>query len=301
MSSAITLKEHQKNAVARGLYSNGNTLLAHEVGAGKTFEMIAIAMEGKRLGLHNKSLITAPNGLTEQWGNAFRTLYPNANVLVATEKDFQKENRRDLFAKIATGDWDAVVIGHSQFDMIHLSRERELDVLNTELDRLEEALREMDDGVGRKSFSVKQIEKAIKTYEDKIEKLLAKSPEDDMLCFEKLGIDKIFVDESQAYKNLDTPTKMRNVSGIGSGGSGRSMQLLMKCKYLDELTGGKGTVFASGTPEYTPYQRFIQSLPTIVKPPIIGDFLYILNLMSIPVSSEIFTTSIIVTATSCFS
>lgn len=248
MSSAITLKEHQKNAVARGLYSNGNTLLAHEVGAGKTFEMIAIAMEGKRLGLHNKSLITAPNGLTEQWGNAFRTLYPNANVLVATEKDFQKENRRDLFAKIATGDWDAVVIGHSQFDMIHLSRERELDVLNTELDRLEEALREMDDGVGRKSFSVKQIEKAIKTYEDKIEKLLAKSPEDDMLCFEKLGIDKIFVDESQAYKNLDTPTKMRNVSGIGSGGSGRSMQLLMKCKYLDELTGGKGTVFASGTP-----------------------------------------------------
>lgn len=248
MSSAITLKEHQKNAVARGLYSNGNTLLAHEVGAGKTFEMIAIAMEGKRLGLHNKSLITAPNGLTEQWGNAFRTLYPNANVLVATEKDFQKENRRDLFAKIATGDWDAVIIGHSQFDMIHLSRERELDVLNTELDRLEEALREMDDGVGRKSFSVKQIEKAIKTYEDKIEKLLAKAPEDDMLCFEKLGIDKIFVDESQAYKNLDTPTKMRNVSGIGSGGSGRSMQLLMKCKYLDELTGGKGTVFASGTP-----------------------------------------------------
>ncbi|MCX4257716.1 MAG: SNF2-related protein [Oscillospiraceae bacterium] len=248
MSSAVTLKEHQKNAVARGLYSNGNTLLAHEVGAGKTFEMIAIAMEGKRLGLHNKSLITAPNGLTEQWGNAFRTLYPNANVLVATEKDFQKENRRDLFAKIATGDWDAVVIGHSQFDMIHLSRERELEVLNIELDRLEEALREMDDGVGRKSFSVKQIEKAIKTYEGKIEKLLAKSPEDDMLCFEKLGIDKIFVDESQAYKNLDTPTKMRNVSGIGSGGSGRSMQLLMKCKYLDELTGGKGCVFASGTP-----------------------------------------------------
>ena len=248
MSSAVTLKGHQKNAVARGLYSNGNTLLAHEVGAGKTYEMIAIAMEGKRLGLHNKSLITAPNGLTEQWGNAFRTLYPNANVLVATEKDFQKENRRDLFAKIATGDWDAVVIGHSQFDMIHLSRERELDVLHSELDILEEALREMDDGVGRKSFSVKQIEKSIRMYEDKIEKLLAKAPEDDMLCFEKLGIDKIFVDESQAYKNLDTPTKMRNVSGIGSGGSGRSMQLLMKCKYLDEITGGKGVVFASGTP-----------------------------------------------------
>ena len=248
MNSDITLKEHQKNAVARGLYSNGNTLLAHEVGSGKTFEMIAIAMEGKRLGLHNKPLITAPNGLTEQWGNAFRQLYPSANVLVATEKDFQKENRRDLFAKIATGDWDAVVIGHSQFDMIHLSRDRELNMLNSELDRLEAALSEMIDENGKKGFSVKQIEKAIKSYQDKIEKLLAKTPEDDMLCFEKLGIDKLFVDESQAYKNLDTPTKMRNVSGIGSGGSGRAMQLLMKCKYLDELTGGKGCVFASGTP-----------------------------------------------------
>lgn len=248
MNSSITLKEHQKNAVARGLYSNGNTLLAHEVGAGKTYEMIAIAMEGKRLGLHNKPLITAPNGLTEQWGNAFRQLYPNANVLVATEKDFQKENRRDLFAKIATGDWDAVIIGHSQFDMIHLSRERELDMLNSELDHLESALSEMMDDSGKRSFSVKQIEKAIKSYQDKIEKLLDKTPEDDMLCFEKLGIDKLFVDESQAYKNLDTPTKMRNVSGIGSGGSGRAMQLLMKCKYLDELTGEKGCVFASGTP-----------------------------------------------------
>ena len=248
MNSDITLKEHQKNAVARGLYSNGNTLLAHEVGSGKTFEMIAIAMEGKRLGLHNKPLITAPNGLTEQWGNAFRQLYPSANVLVATEKDFQKENRRDLFAKIATGDWDAVVIGHSQFDMIHLSRDRELNMLNSELDRLEAALSEMIDENGKKGFSVKQIEKAMKSYQDKIEKLLAKTPEDDMLCFEKLGIDKLFVDESQAYKNLDTPTKMRNVSGIGSGGSGRAMQLLMKCKYLDELTGGKGCVFASGTP-----------------------------------------------------
>ena len=248
MNSAITLKEHQKNAVARGLYSNGNTLLAHEVGAGKTYEMIAIAMEGKRLGLHNKSLITAPNGLTEQWGNAFRTLYPNANVLVATEKDFQKENRRDLFAKIATGDWDAVIIGHSQFDMIHLSRERELDGLYSEVAKLEAALDEMLDENGKKSFSVKQIEKSIKTYEDKIQKLLDKTPEDDMLCFEKLGVDKIFVDESQAYKNLDTPTKMRNVSGIGSGGSGRSMQLLMKCKYLDEITGGRGVTFASGTP-----------------------------------------------------
>ncbi len=252
MNSAITLKEHQKNAVARALYSNVNTLLAHEVGGGKTYEMVAIAMEGKRLGLHNKSLITAPNALTEQWGEAFRTLYPNANVLVATEKDFKKENRRDLFAKIATGDWDAVIIGHSQFDMIHLSREREINMLTSEVDRLEAALNEMNaDGNGR-SFSVKQIEKTIKSYEEKIERLLSKTPEDDMLCFEKLGVDKIFVDESQAYKNLDTPTKMQNVSGIGSGGSGRSMQLLMKCKYLDEITGGKGTIFASGTPVHTP-------------------------------------------------
>lgn len=265
MNSSISLKEHQKNAVARGLYSSGNTLLAHEVGAGKTFEMIAIAMEGKRLGLHNKPLITAPNGLTEQWGDAFRQLYPNANVLVATEKDFQKENRRDLFAKIATGDWDAVVIGHSQFDMIHLSREREIEMLNSELDRLETALSEIIDENGKRSFSVKQIEKAIKSYQDKIEKLLERTPEDDMLCFEKLGIDKLFVDESQAYKNLDTPTKMRNVSGIGSGGSGRAMQLFMKCKYLDEITGGKGTVFASGTPisnsmsEMYTLMRYLQS------------------------------------------
>ncbi|MCH5199706.1 MAG: AAA family ATPase [Oscillospiraceae bacterium] len=248
MNSAITLSEHQKNAIARDLYSNGNTLLAHEVGAGKTFEMIAIAMEGKRLGLHSKSLITAPNALTEQWGEAFRTLYPNANVLVATEKDFQTENRRDLFAKIATGDWDAVIIGHSQFDMIHLSKERELEVLYSEVEKLESALNEMTDENGKKSFSVKQVEKAIKSYENKIETLLSKTPEDDMLCFEKLGVDKIFVDESQNYKNLDTPSKMQNVAGLGSGGAGKSMQLLMKCKYLDEITGGKGIVFASGTP-----------------------------------------------------
>ena len=249
MNPAVQLKEHQKNAIARGLYSNGNTLLAHEVGAGKTFEMIATAMEGKRLGLYNKCLIAAPNALTEQWGDEFRKLYPNANVLVATEKDFKKENRRDLFAKIATGDWDAVVVGHSQFDMIHLSKEREIAVLNEEVAHLEAALLEIrasEDG-GR-SFSVKQIEKSIKNYEEKIKKLLEKSPEDDMLSFEKLGIDKIFIDESQNYKNLDTPTKMHNVSGIGSGGSGKSMQLLMKCRYLDEITGGRGTTFASGTP-----------------------------------------------------
>lgn len=255
MNSDIALKPHQKNAVARSLYSNGNTLIAHEVGAGKTFEMVAIAMEGKRLGLHSKPFITAPNALTEQWGDAFRTLYPNSNVLVATEKDFKPENRRDLFAKIATGDWDAVIIGHSQFDMIHLSRERELETLYSEVDKLEAALDEINATSNKGSYSVKQVERAIKSYTDKIQKLLEKTPKEDMLCFEQLGIDKIFVDESQAYKSLDTPTKMQNVSGIGSGGSGRSMQLLMKCRYLDEVTGGKGVIFASGTPVETGYLR----------------------------------------------
>ena len=255
MNSNIALKPHQKNAVARSLYSNGNTLIAHEVGAGKTFEMVAIAMEGKRLGLHSKPLITAPNALTEQWGDAFRTLYPNSNVLVATEKDFKPENRRDLFAKIATGDWDAVIIGHSQFDMIHLSRERELETLYSEVDKLEAALDEISATSNKGSYSVKQVERAIKSYTDKIQKLLEKTPKEDMLCFEQLGIDKIFVDESQAYKNLATATKMHNVSGLGSGGSARSFNLLMKSKYMDELTGGKGMTFASGMPVETGYLR----------------------------------------------
>ena len=255
MNSNIALKPHQKNAVARSLYSNGNTLIAHEVGAGKTFEMVAIAMEGKRLGLHSKPLITAPNALTEQWGDAFRTLYPNSNVLVETEKDFKPENRRDLFAKIATGDWDAVIIGHSQFDMIHLSRERELETLYSEVDKLEAALDEISATSNKGSYSVKQVERAIKSYTDKIQKLLEKTPKEDMLCFEQLGIDKIFVDESQAYKNLATATKMHNVSELGSGGSARSFNLLMKSKYMDEITGGKGMTFASGTPVITGYLR----------------------------------------------
>ena len=255
MSADVSLKPHQKNAVARALYSNGNTLLAHEVGSGKTFEMTAIAMEGKRLGLHNKSMIVVPNALTEQWGHEFRTLYPKANILVATEKDFKLENRRDLFAKIATGDWDAVIIGHTQFDMIHLSRDREIEVLNAEIAQLEDALHEAEANDEGRSFTVKQIEKSIKSYTAKMEGLLAKVPEDDMLSFEKLGIDKLFVDESQNYKNLDTPTKMQNVAGLGSGGAGKSVQLLMKCRYLDEITGGKGICFASGTPIITGYQR----------------------------------------------
>lgn len=172
-----------------------------------------------------------------------------------TEKDFKPENRRDLFAKIATGDWDAVIIGHSQFDMIHLSRERELETLYSEVDKLEAALDEISATLNKGSYSVKQVERAIKSYTDKIQKLLEKTPKEDMLCFEQLGIDKIFVDESQAYKNLATATKMHNVSELGSGGSARSFNLLMKSKYMDEITGGKGMTFASGTPVITGYLR----------------------------------------------
>lgn len=251
MNTDITLKDHQKNAVARALYG-GNTLLAHAVGAGKSYEMIAIAMEGKRLGLHTKSLFAVPNSLTEQMGNDFRKLYPNANVLVATKKDFEKANRLKLFAKIAANDWDAVIVGHTQFDRMGLSPEREKMYLEAELTKLREEM-ESAAAYGEKSFSVKKIENAIANYQDKLNKLNDAQVKDDFIDFEQLGIDKIFVDESQAYKNLDTPTKMQNVSGIGSGGSGRSMQLLMKCRYLDEVTGGKGMTFASGTPIITSY------------------------------------------------
>lgn len=246
MNTDITLKEHQKNAVARALYG-GNTLLAHAVGAGKSYEMIAIAMEGKRLGLHTKSLFAVPNSLTEQMGNDFRRLYPNANILVATKKDFEKANRLKLFAKIAANDWDAVIVGHSQFDRMGLSPEREKMYLEAELTKLREEM-ESAAAYGEKSFSVKKIESAIASYQDKLNKLNDAQVKDDFIDFEKLGFDKIFVDECHMYKNLATPTKMHNVSGLGSGGSARSFNLLMKSKYMDELTGGKGMTFASGTP-----------------------------------------------------
>lgn len=246
MNTDITLKEHQKNAVARALYG-GNTLLAHAVGAGKSYEMIAIAMEGKRLGLHTKSLFAVPNSLTEQMGNDFRKLYPNANVLVATKKDFEKANRLKLFAKIAANDWDAVIVGHTQFDRMGLSPEREKMYLEAELTKLREEM-ESAAAYGEKSFSVKKIENAIANYQDKLNKLNDAQVKDDFIDFEKLGFDKIFVDECHMYKNLATPTKMHNVSGLGSGGSARSFNLLMKSKYMDELTGGKGMTFASGTP-----------------------------------------------------
>ena len=253
MNTDITLKEHQKNAVARALYG-GNTLLAHAVGAGKSYEMIAIAMDGKRLGLHTKSLFAVPNSLTEQMGNDFRKLYPNANILVATKKDFEKANRLKLFAKIAANDWDAVIVGHTQFDRMGLSPEREKMYLEAELTKLREEM-ESAAAYGEKSFSVKKIENAIANYQDKLNKLNDAQVKDDFIDFEKLGFDKLFIDECHMYKNLATATKMHNVSGLGSGGSARSFNLLMKSKYMDELTGGKGMTFASGTPIITGYQR----------------------------------------------
>lgn len=253
MNTDITLKEHQKNAIARALYG-GNTLLAHAVGAGKTFEMIAIAMEGKRLGLHTKSLFAVPNSLTEQMGNDFRRLYPNANILVATKKDFEKANRLKLFAKIAANDWDAVIVGHTQFDRMGLSPEREQEYIKAELEKLREEL-EYAAEYGEKSFSVKKIENAIASYQDRLNKLNDAQVKDDFIDFEKLGFDKLFIDECHMYKNLATATKMHNVSGLGSGGAARSFNLLMKSKYMDEITGGKGQTYASGTPIITGYQR----------------------------------------------
>ena len=256
MNTDITLKEHQKNAIARGLYG-GNSLLAHAVGAGKTFEMIAIAMEGKRLGLHNKCLFAVPNALTEQMGNDFRRLYPNANILVATQKDFEKANRLQLFGKIAANDWDAVIVGHSQFDRMGLSPEKEKAYLTDEVEKLryELEMAAADSEGGKKSFTVKQIEKSIANYEDKLEKLNDAQTKDGFIDFEQLGFDKVFVDESHMYKNLATATKMHNVSGLGTQGSARAFNLLMKSKYLDEITGGRGLTFASGTPIITGYQR----------------------------------------------
>ena len=253
MNSDITLKEHQKNAVARALYG-GNTMLAHCVGAGKSYEMITIAMEGKRLGLHHKSLFAVPNSLTEQMGRNFKKLYPAANILVATKKDFEKANRLKLFAKIAANDWDAVIVGHTQFDRMGLSPEREKMYLAAELTKLREEM-ESAAAYGEKSFSVKKIENAIANYQDKLNKLNDAQVKDDFIDFEKLGFDKLFIDECHMYKNLATATKMHNVSGLGSGGSARSFNLLMKSKYTDELTGGKGMTFASGTPVETGYLR----------------------------------------------
>ena len=246
MNPEIELREHQRNAVAHILYG-GNTLLAHAVGAGKTFEMVAAAMESKRLGLCNKSLFVVPNHLTEQWAAEFLQLYPAANILVATKKDFETKNRKRFCGRIATGDYDAVIIGHSQFEKIPMSIERQRAILERELNEIVDGIAELKRNRGE-NFSVKQLQKSKKALETKLKKLNDQSRKDDVVTFEELGVDRLFVDESHYFKNLFLYTKMRNVGGIAQTEAQKSSDLYMKCRYLDELTGGRGTVFATGTP-----------------------------------------------------
>ena len=258
----ITLREHQKNAVAHILYG-GNTLLAHAVGAGKTYEMTAAAMESKRLGLCNKSLFVVPNHLTEQWAAEFLQLYPAANILVATKKDFEMKNRKRFCGRIATGDYDAVIIGHSQFEKIPMSIERQRAVLQQQLDDIVERIADIKRNRGDR-FSVKQLEKTKRSLQTKLQKLNDQSRKDDVVTFEELGVDRLFIDESHYYKNLYLYTKMRNVGGIAQTEAQKSSDLFMKCRYLDEVTGGLGVVFATGTPisnsmvELYTIQRYLQ-------------------------------------------
>ena len=246
MNPEITLREHQRNAIAHVLYG-GNTLLAHEVGAGKTYEMAASAMEAKRLGLCQKSLFVVPNHLTEQWASEFLNLYPNAKLLVARRKDFETANRKKFCARIATGDYDAVIIGHSQFERIPLSFERQERIIQEQIYETLAAINELKVHVGE-NFSIKQMEKTRKTLETKLEKLRADSRKDDVITFEQLGVDRLFVDESHFYKNLFLTTKMRNVAGLSTSEAQKSSDMFGKCRYLDEITGGRGVVFATGTP-----------------------------------------------------
>ena len=246
MNPEITLREHQRNAIAHVLYG-GNTLLAHEVGAGKTYEMAASAMEAKRLGLCQKSLFVVPNHLTEQWASEFLNLYPNAKLLVARRKDFETANRKKFCARIATGDYDAVIIGHSQFERIPLSFERQERIIQEQIDETLAAINELKAHAGE-NFSIKQMEKTRKTLETKLEKLRADSRKDDVITFEQLGVDRLFVDESHFYKNLFLTTKMRNVAGLSTSEAQKSSDMFGKCRYLDEITGGRGVVFATGTP-----------------------------------------------------
>lgn len=246
MNPDIKLRIHQQNAIAHVLYG-GNTLLAHEVGAGKTFEMAASAMEAKRLGLCQKSLFVVPNHLTLQWANEFLTLYPSAKLLVASKKDFETANRKKFCARIATGDYDAVIIGHSQFERIPISAERQEKLLREQIDDIENALNEMKYQRGE-NFSIKQMEKTRKSLQARLDKLLATDRKDDVITFEQLGVDRLFVDESHAFKNLFLYTKMRNVAGLSTSEAQKSSDMFMKCRYMDELTGGKGVVFATGTP-----------------------------------------------------
>lgn len=268
MNPEIELREHQKNAVAHILYG-GNTLLAHAVGAGKTFEMVAAAMESKRLGLCNKSLFVVPNHLTEQWAAEFLQLYPAANILVATKRDFETKNRKKFCGRIATGEYDAVIIGHSQFEKIPMSIERQRAILEQQLEELTDGIMDLKRNRGE-NFSIKQLEKSRKSVKQKLEKLNDQSRKDDVVTFEELGVDRLFIDESHYYKNLYLYTKMRNVGGIAQTEAQKSSDLFMKCRYLDELTGGRGTVFATGTPisnsmvELYTIQRYLQ-YNTLVK------------------------------------
>ena len=268
MNPEIELREHQKNAVAHILYG-GNTLLAHAVGAGKTFEMVAAAQESKRLGLCNKSLFVVPNHLTEQWAAEYLQLYPAANILVATKKDFETKNRKKFCGRIATGDYDAVIIGHSQFEKIPKSIERQRAILEQQLEEITGGIAELKRNRGE-NFSIKQLEKSKKSIRQKLDKLNDQTKKDDVVTFEELGVDRLFVDESHYYKNLYLYTKMRNVGGIAQTEAQKSSDLFMKCRYLDEITGGRGTVFATGTPisnsmvELYTIQRYLQ-YNTLVK------------------------------------
>lgn len=246
MNPEISLRPHQRNAVARMLYG-GNSLLAHCVGAGKTFEIVAAAMESKRLGLAKKSLVVVPNHLTEQWGADFLRLYPGANVLVATKKDFEPANRKKFCSRIATGDYDAVVIGHSQFEKIPLSLERQKAILQEQIDQVIDGIQEAKEQNGER-YTIKQLEKSRKNLEARMAKLNDQSRKDDVITFEELGVDKLFVDEAHGFKNLFLATKMRNVAGIGQSEAQKSSDMFAKCRYLDEITGGRGVVFATGTP-----------------------------------------------------
>ena len=241
----------------------GNTLLAHTVGAGKTFEMVAAAQESKRLGLCNKSLFVVPNHLTEQWASEYLQLYPAANILVATKKDFEAKNRKKFCGRIATGDYDAVIIGHSQFEKIPMSIERQRDILQRQIDELIEGIAQLKSENGER-FSIKQLEKSKKSIEAKLKKLNDQSRKDNVVTFEELGVDRIFIDESHYYKNLYLYTKMTNVGGIAQTEAQKSSDLFMKTQYLDEITGGRGVIFATGTPisnsmvELYTIQRYLQ-------------------------------------------
>lgn len=262
MNPEIKLRKHQLNAVAHILYGN-NTLLAHEVGAGKTFEMVAAAMESKRLSLCNKSLFVVPNHIIEQFASEFLQLYPSANILVATKKDFETKNRKKFCSRIATGEFDAVIIGHSQFERIPMSIERQITLLEEQINDITKGIASEKANKGE-NYTIKQMEKTRKSLENRLEKLHKEERKDDVVTFEELGVDKLFVDEAHNYKNLFLYSKMRNVGGIAQTEAQKSSDLFMKCRYLDEITGGKGTVFATGTPvsnsmaELYTMQRYLQ-------------------------------------------